>query len=126
MSESYPNEYEMMDELINSSQDELTVANVNYETILKNEDYYTYEYIENAATRVVVAEIKLDIELINYYYLYPNKLEASLEKKTGGIDLSNIQSLGDFAEEYYGDTECSSSLKFSEYLKYVFEVIDTK
>jgi predicted GTPase len=126
MSESYPDEYEMMDKLIKSAQDELTVANVNYETILKNEDYYTYDYIQNSAKRVLLAANKLDIELVNYYYLYPNKLEVSLKRKVSGIDLSNIQSLSRFAEEYYEDNECSSNLRFSEYLDYIFEAIDTK
>jgi hypothetical protein len=112
-----------MEESIKSAQDELLSVSMQYDAILKNEDYYTYDYIELAAGKVIKAEMHMDTLLAEYYLLHPAKLDGVLKRKTDGANLVNIMDLNSFAQDHYEDPDCYQKLKFSDYIDYVFDCI---
>ncbi|MFA0406393.1 hypothetical protein [Vibrio sp. 10N.222.52.C12] len=123
MTEQSFDEYSHMEESIKSAQDELLSVSMQYDAILKNEDYYTYDYIELAAGKVIKAEMHMDTLLAEYYLLHPAKLDGVLKRKTDGANLVNIMDLNSFAQDHYEDPDCYQKLKFSDYIDYVFDSI---
>jgi len=123
MTEESIDEYNHMEESIKSAQDELLSVSIQYDAILKNEDYYTYDYIELAAGKVIKSEMYMDILLAEYYLLHPAKLDDVLKRRTAGANLTNVMDFNRFAQDHYEDPNCYENLKFSVYIEYVFDSI---
>jgi hypothetical protein len=123
MSEHIVDEYNQIEDCIKLAQDELLAASIEYDAIIKNEDFYTNDYIELAAAKVTKAELRIDAILVDYYLLYPNKLGEFLKRKTANASLVNVVSLDEFAQEHYEDPDCYQKLMFSDYLDYVMDSI---